>query len=581
MVDGIQGRSVFTRVVALPVASTYLGLGIVLYFCLFYELGAYPLLNDNEGLYAEIAREMLETRSLVIPTLDYVPYIEKPPLLYWLIAQSYALLGVSETAARLVPAGSAALLCVSLPYFCRRFAGPQTGILAAFLLASSLGFGLLARTVMFDMLLTALIAFSLLSFYQWYESAHRRPLLLAYLFMALAVLTKGLLALVLVPLTVIVFLLWVDPQRIGRLLDARALSLFLIATVPWHVAAVVSDPGFGWFYFVNEHLLRFLGDRQPADYHTGPIYYYVPFLLAGCLPWTGWLVLGLRRPARLAPFERFLLVWLVVFFTFFSISAGKAGYYLVTAMPAAAIFAAMQIERFARNGQWRLNGIATVLGLASVAAILLTIILPYRNVLASVPELRMPAVAAAVFMLGVVAIMGSQPFLALRPVHLVAAVSALGIPIAVLLVAGAGFRQDEISDAAFAQTVQRRAAGRPVVLYRDFEEISSLLFYLRRRLPIVDSVSRDLRYGQHSAFGRNVFLSSAELHERLASEKPYIVVPARRRTEFDRGPLGKESCLAVRTQRLLLYTSEPRECLPHRTTSARSATPGRPQTIYP
>lgn len=540
----------------------YAALGVILFFSFFYGLGAYGLLNDNEGLYAEIAREMFETHSYVIPTLNYVPYIEKPPLLYWLLSLSYSLFGVSEISARLVPASAAALLCLGMVRFGRSIGRPQTGMLAAFVLASSLGFVLLARTVMFDMLLTAFMSFTLFSFYCWYENGRARDLRLAHLFLGLAVMTKGLVAFALVVLTVMVFLLLAgfERRRVRALADIPGLLILLSAILPWHLAAVFSDPGFGWFYFINEHVMRFLGRRVPHDYHTGPFYYYVPLVLAGALPWSGWLLLGLRRLTTRDPFEKFLLVWFTVFFLFFSASSDKGDYYLVTALPAGALFIAMQIDHRAREAESRLNGILAVAGLAAAVILAGWILLPYRALLHDTSVLRVAIVMLIFIMLGVASSLMPRESPSTQPLSLAITLSALIVPFSFVMVSGMVAAQNDLSEAGFARTIAARTAGHPVVLYRDFERISSLLFYLNRPLPVIDSASKDLYYGQHTPAGRKLFFTSADLVRWSAAEKLYVVVRDARRREFEKGLHGRIFCRVAGSDQVTLYGNDRKEC---------------------
>lgn len=124
----------------------------------WYDLGGYALLDNNEGIYAQIAREMLESGDYVTPFFNGMPYLEKPPLLFWLTALSYQLFGVSEFAARVVPALSGSLLVLLAVWSGWRLVNPLTGALAGLILASSVTVAVLGRTLIFDMLLTLLLS---------------------------------------------------------------------------------------------------------------------------------------------------------------------------------------------------------------------------------------------------------------------------------------------------------------------------------------------------------------------------------------------------------------------------------------
>lgn len=535
--------------------TAYLSLAVVLYFCCYFGLGAYGLLNNNEGLYAELGREVLRSHSFIIPTLDYVPYIEKPPLLYWLLAASYWLFGVSTTSARLVPATAAMLLCLGIVHFGRCINRTLTGIVAACVLASSLGFALLARTVMFDMLLTLFIAFSLLYFYRWFESYRSRELRLSYLFLGLAIMTKGLVALVLVPLTAIFFLLWTDRTRLRSLFDRWGIATLLLVTAPWHVAAALSDPTFAWYYFINEHVLRFLGLRKPDDFRTGPLYYYVPLVMAGSLPWTAWLGLAFRRRERRPPLEKLLLVWFVVFFVFFSLSRAKATYYLVTALPAAALFAALQIEHYATKRESPVNAICAFAGLAAAVLLSSLALLQFGALPGPGALLDVDIATVALVVLGTAASLKARASPQNRTLFLVASLSGIVVPFVASVVISAGSAQDRYSAASFTRAIASKIGNHEVLSFRDFEEMSSLLFYLRRPLPIVDSASRDLHYGLRTTEGKAMSLTSKQVALRQETKKVYMVVRAARLREFQSSRLGGLFHRVDRVGNLLLFRS--------------------------
>ena len=245
-------------------------LGVVLLVSFFVGLGGYALENVNEGLYGEIPREMLLRGDYLIPHLNFVPYIEKPPLLYWLTAIFYQLFGVSEFTARLVPAISAASVCIVMRNFARKINLNHTGYTTALILGSSVGMILLARVLIFDMLLCALLAACFTQFYYWYTFEHQYYIRMAYVFAGLAVMTKGLMVLVLLPVIVFSFLLWerAPARKFRAFFDVVGIMMFLAITVPWHVAASLRQPDFSWQYFINEHLMRFIDAREPHDYHT-------------------------------------------------------------------------------------------------------------------------------------------------------------------------------------------------------------------------------------------------------------------------------------------------------------------------
>jgi len=267
--------------------SHYAFICILLFFAFLWGISSYPISDMNEGLYAEIAREMINLKDFIIPHLNYVPYIEKPPLLYWLLAINYQLFGTSEWSARLVPALSAIGICLGMLWFGKKMNFSKQSWMAAVILSSSFGFIIISRILLFDMLLTACLTFSLLGFYFWYEKSNISTLRFAYIALAFAVLTKGIIAAGIGFLIVISFFLFSKTERkkIIAFFDPIGISLFFLIIVPWHLIAIIQEPEFAWDYIVNEQIMRFFDKRVPHDYHTGPLYFYLPKLMIYCFPW--------------------------------------------------------------------------------------------------------------------------------------------------------------------------------------------------------------------------------------------------------------------------------------------------------
>lgn len=320
--------------------------GTVVLSVLWHQ-GAYPLLDNNEGLYASIARAMAEGRSSwIIPHLNGVPYIEKPPLLFWLIAASFELLGISAASARLVPSlavlGTVAILSYFVNACC---ATAQARYRAMVLYACSVGGLISGRVVYMEGLFAVTFSAALLLFYRWWET--QRPLFLyaCYGSLGLAILTKGFISCVLMgSILCVFFTVEKEWSRWKSLFNPIGLLVFFCVTVPWHVLAIYADPDFAWMYFVNEHILRFLGRREPHDYYTGPFWYYIPRLLIQLLPWTAFSLGKIRLVRSCSAVERFLLISVCVPFLFFSFSVAKANYYLLVVHPFLCILLALRLK---------------------------------------------------------------------------------------------------------------------------------------------------------------------------------------------------------------------------------------------
>ncbi len=442
--------------------SSYILLALLLGVSFYFGLSSYGLLNNNEGLYAEISWEMLADGTIIIPHLNGVPYIEKPPLLYWLVALSFKVFGKSVLAARLIPATFGMLTCLSLLWFCRSRQKMKEGFLAAVILATSMGFIIFSRMVFFDGILTAFLTWSLLSFYKFYEGGQKVFLRILFVSSAFAALTKGLVALGLLGLVILIFL-WVrgELKLLLKMMDPLAIGLFLLIFLPWHILAALQDKNFCWFYFINEHFLRFLSKREPRDYYSGPLYYYLPRLAAYLVPWVFFMPFFIRKAyyKKDSPLNLFLCIWFFVFLLFFSVSQAKANYYMMVGLPPLVLWMASFLEGYPYR-QWILTlsvGISTILTLGGIY---------YMHEKGS-------------------------PFSMKK---------------------GSVFLNDPT---------------RPVYLYKRFEDLSSLPFYLDRKVPIVDSQSQDLLYGQVNRPNSPLFLRKEEI-------KPhgFMVVHKRDFSEF-------------------------------------------------
>jgi len=290
---------------------------IVLVWAVIYlgSLFQPPLMDDADTVHAEAAREMVEHNDWVTLKInDGFRYLEKAPLMYWLVAASYKVFGVHDWSARLpIALGMLALLLV-VYRIGRRFYGDEGGLYAALALATGFGPFIYTRFMIPEMLVALWLALGFDFFLTSLEQSERgdQPSLwvcwgLAAT-MALNVLTKGLIGLVFPIGTILIYLLLTKNLR--HLLRLRLFSsfmVFLVIAAPWHLLAGLRNPaqgearGFFWFYFVNEHFLRFLKKRYPADYDTVPLWLFWGLMLVWLMPWTAFLVQAIRQvPAKLA-----------------------------------------------------------------------------------------------------------------------------------------------------------------------------------------------------------------------------------------------------------------------------------------
>lgn len=312
----------------------------LLFFC---RLGT-PLLEPEEARYAEIPRQMLAEGRLVVPVLHGQDYLDKPPLLYWLVMASFRLFGPHDWAARLVP-GLAGWLTVLAAYlWARRTAGERAAFLGAMVLCLSARFVYLERLLTMNGPLALFVTAAMACAHTALTGPTRQRGLfaLAGLFAGLGLLTKGPVALVL-PAVPLLLISRLDPRvvrpKVGTWL--LALGVALLVAAPWYVAVSAARPEFGSYFFWRHNVVRYV---RPFD-HAGPVWEYVPGLLLGLLPWTLLLPtmsrfltrLSARKAARRPAALGFFLLTFVWMFAFFSLAGSKRPAYVVSALPPLAL----------------------------------------------------------------------------------------------------------------------------------------------------------------------------------------------------------------------------------------------------
>ena len=348
-------------------------LAVILGIPFFQYLGGLPLIDPDEGRYAEIPREMLQRGDLVTPTLNYVKYFEKPPLLYWINAASLSVFGQNEFAARF-PSALCGLLTVLATYIiARQLYGRRAALIAALILGTSAGFVLQSRIILTDMLLTLCLTAALGSFIVAAQREGRRsralPWYLFYLFCALATLAKGLIGMVF-PAGIIFFYLLLS-RRWRLLREMRlfpGLLLFLAVAAPWFVAVSLQNPEFARFFFIHEHFERF---TSTVHGRYQPFWFFVPVLLGTMLPWSFFIPGALVRAWRDRHHDEgqagiYLLIWTALIFLFFSKSHSKLIPYILPIFPSLAMLIGHRIDVLSDGRGRQMKGAALALGLTLV-----------------------------------------------------------------------------------------------------------------------------------------------------------------------------------------------------------------------
>src|SRR5262252_9800223 len=260
-----------------------------------------PLLDDADSTHAEAAREMFVSGDYVTLHINGVRYLEKAPLPYWLVAASYRIFAVNEFFTRLPMALSVLLLGLLAVAWGRRAFGERAGIYAGLFTYTAAGVFLFTRILIPDVLLSFLSAAALYCFLTGLEMENSWRWYAGYTCMALGVLTKGLIALAFPGGAALIYLAATGEWKRWREFRLPSgLALFFLIAAPWHILAGLRNTGgqeghgFFWFYFVNEHFLRFLGKRYPHDYNKLPAALYWSLHLIWLFPWSLYLPAAIR-----------------------------------------------------------------------------------------------------------------------------------------------------------------------------------------------------------------------------------------------------------------------------------------------
>jgi 4-amino-4-deoxy-L-arabinose transferase-like glycosyltransferase len=323
-----------------------------------------PLLDDVDTIHAEAAREMLLRHDWVTMYTNGVRYLEKAPLMYWSLAASYELFGISDWSTRL-PLMLCVLALVLGTYRLGCYAlGERGGFYSGLALVTSIGPYIFTRFLIPDVLVGFWLVLSYLFFLRSLEESPPTRLTCWGFAAACAmnVLTKGLIGLVFPFGTIGAYLLLTRNLRhLARLRIVSSTMVFLVLAAPWHILAAIRNPaqgqarGFLWFYFVNEHIMRFLNKRVPPGYDTVPLVLFWALLLLWLVPWAVFLpqamaAVPLRWREFSAPMDRrkranlLFFLWALVILLFFSFST-RQEYYTIPALPGIALLAGGWLAR--------------------------------------------------------------------------------------------------------------------------------------------------------------------------------------------------------------------------------------------
>lgn len=534
-------------------------------FALVYlgSLFSPALLDDADATHSEAAREMYRTGDWVTLHVDGIRYLEKAPLLYWLIVSSYHLFDISEASTRL-PLTLTMLLTVLLAGdWARRAFGDRAGVLAALFVTTSVGFYLFTRITIPEALLSFFISLSFFCFIgalnspapqaRWFWYA-------AYASLALAVLTKGLLSLVVVGGTAFLFLLFTGQWRRWREFRIFSGTLLLLAiAAPWHLLAGFRNHGFFWFYFVNEHFLRFLGKRYPKDYNKLPALAYWSLHFVWLFPWSLFTPLVIKnlitrwRERRVLATQNWsftdqtrllCFLWATVVLVFFAFSTNQEYYTFPAYFPLIILVADAFVSACERQSRWQSAAyvVLVFLGVAASVALFAGLWssrnLPYQpDVGSALAEraignytlsmshffdltgaafagLRLPAMLAAIaFLLGPLAAL----YLYLRRKSIAAVWSIASFSALFLFSAHLALVRFEpfLSSRALAQkTLSLASPEDTFMIYGDQSYGSSWIFYLGKQVLLVNGRTTSLEFGSRFSDAPKIFLTDSDLVDR-------------------------------------------------------------------
>lgn len=363
-------------------------------FMSFFRLGSVTLFDVDEAVFSEATKEMVESGDWITPTYNGENRYDKPILFYWLMAVSYKAFGINEFGARFPSALSGFLLCLALFFFVRHFHDKERAFYAALPLTLSLYFLVYSHAAVTDMALALFITLSLFSFFLSLElrEGAGRYIYGLYIFSALAFLTKGLIG-ILFPFGIAVFYLLSTEGFKGmkRVFSVTGILLFLLLSAPWYIAQMgINGNEFIQQFFIKHHFKRYTG---VISGHKGPLYYYIPVLIIGLLPWVAFLPGGIREALKdcnklrvtgnrsteknsslitgNSSLNFFAFIWFAFVFVFFSLSTTKLPNYILPAVPAASILIS---SGMAARDRWRkyANAVIAVIMIAVGVAFLIS-----------------------------------------------------------------------------------------------------------------------------------------------------------------------------------------------------------------
>ncbi len=533
-------------------------------------------MDDVDAVQAQIARNMLTSGDYVTARLDGIAYLEKAPLIYWLIAGSFKIFGASDWAARIPMVLAAIALAWLTTAFGMWAFGRRAGLYAGLCISTCFGLFLFTRILIPDVMLTTCIALSMWAFLRAIEDPNQgdehEPRQRWWAFVLAASLGTSLLFKSLVgvvfPIAAALLYLGITRQLFQskvwkRLHPLSGLLVILLIAAPWHILAALRNPpyfdftmhsapgeyhGFLWFYFINEQLLRFLNMRYPRDYDTVPRLYFWGFHLLWLFPWSVYFPaifkLGFKPVDRAGKARLLALCWTGFILVFFTFSTTQE-YYSMPCYPALALLLG---SAMAAGGDWIRYGTRVLCGIFLAAAVtVLTLYFLAWNLptpgdissalsanpgayklslghmedltIASFAYLRLPLlVAALAFLVGAIGTFRAKGQRAFLGTALMAILFFQAARIAM-----AAF-DPYLSSRPLAEKLLHSPSGQLIVDHH-YYWFSSVFFYTNRDALLLNGRFNNLVYGSYAPGAPDVFIDDTQWKTLwLQPQRYYLVI---------------------------------------------------------
>jgi 4-amino-4-deoxy-L-arabinose transferase-like glycosyltransferase len=527
------------------------------------------LMDDVDAVQAQISRNMLTSGDWVTARLDGVAYLEKAPLVYWMIAGSYKIFGVHDWSARI----PIALSAVSLAWLTAAFGvwafGKTAGFYAGLCVATGIGLFLFTRILIPDVMLTLSTALAMWAFLRALDDEEPHPRVWAFVLAAslgTGLLLKSLIAIVFPVAAGIIYLslthqlFSVDVWK--RLHVLGGTLIVLLIAVPWHILATLRNPpyfaftlhsgpgqyhGFLWFFFINEQLLRFLNLRYPRDYNTVPRLYFWLLHFVWLFPWSVYFPaiskLSFKPIDRQGRTRLLALCWAGFVLVFFTFSTTQEYY----SMPSYPAFALLLGSAMAIEGPWVRRGTRVLSAIAGLAALATIGVLFYvRNIsvsgdiskaltshpavyslalghiedltLYSFAYLRVPLLVAGIaFLVGALGTFrstGQRAFLA-SALMMVIFFHAARLALVVF--------DPYFSSRPLAEAILKSPDGTLIVNHH-YYTFSSVFFYTNRSALLLNGRFHNLEYGAYAPGVPDVFIQDSDFKNLWGEPRRYYLL---------------------------------------------------------